>query len=228
MTEDEEIEVGLIMNNEKNAPEVVKRYIRKYREMFGPGAKRNIIRSNRWFMRRVSRDVRLSRAIVFQQFKEGFRKRVEKDPGIIGRLILFKYDAKLKDELPVWDSFPLVFFFNTFIGDGKYGEKGVQYIMGLNLHYLPPALRLVLFTNLIKFNTDTALREKAKLKLSWKVLKAFSANKLAKHAVKMYRADHIRSELIEINPRYWEIVIFLQIQKWEKGSNNLAWKGSKK
>lgn len=225
---DQEIEQGLILDNEKNAPEVVRRYISKYREFYGPAARRNIARSNRWFMRRVSRDLRLSRANVFQQFKQDFRKRPAHDKGLIGRMILFKYDAKWKDQLPVWDSFPLVFFFGSFVGDGQYGENGVLYLQGINVHYLSPALRLKLFTDLLKFNTDTGLREKSKLKLSWQILKSFGSHELAAHCVKTYRADHIRSELVEISPKYWEVVLFMQIQKWEKGNNALAWSGTKK
>lgn len=222
---DDDIEAGLLTPNEKNAPEVIQRYIKKYREAIGPNAKRNITRSNRWFMKRVTKDVRLSRQRVFTQFKQSFDKKMPSDRGLIGRLFLFKYDAKHKDTLPVWDACPLVFFFGTFVGDGQYGENGVQYLQGINLHYLPPALRLNLFVNLIKANNDTALREKSRLKLSWQFLKAFSAHNLAKHAVKTYRVDHLNSELVEINPRFWEIVIFLQIQDWRKGSNTEAWKG---
>lgn len=225
---DEEIEQGLILDNEKNAPEVVRRYISKYREFYGPGARRNIARSNRWFMRRVSRDLRLSRSRVFQQFKQEFRKRPKHDKGLIGRMVLFRYDAKWKDQLPVWDSFPLVFFFGSFVGDGQYGENGILYLQGISLHYLQPALRLKLFTALLKFNTDTGLREKSKLKLSWDILKSFSQHNLAAHAVKTYRADHIRSEMIEVNPRFWEIVLFMNLQMWEKGNNALAWSGAKK
>lgn len=226
--EDDDIEQGLILDTEKNAPEIIKRYIKKYREMFGINAKRNIVRSNKWFARRVSRDLQISKDRVFQQFKEAFRKRTFKDVGIVGRMFLFKYDAKHKETLPVWDANPLVFFFGTFVGDGVYGENGVLFLQGINVHYLPPALRLILFTNLLKMNTDTGLREKSKLKLSWQILKSFQASEYAKHAVKTYRADHIRSQLIEINPRFWEIVLFLQIQSWQKGSNSLAWKGAGK
>lgn len=223
-TVEDDIESGLILDTERNAPEIIRRYIKKYREVYGPRAKRNIQRSNRWFMQRISKDNRISKDKAFKQFGEEFRKRKPKDKGLIGRMILFKYDPKHKETLPIYDMNPLVFFFNSFVGDGQYGEKGVQYLLGLNVHYLRPKERLWLFTNLIKFNNDTALREKSKLKLAWQLLKAFGASEEAQHAVKMYRADHIRSQLIEINPRFWEIVMFLQIQKFQKGGNKEAWK----
>ncbi len=219
------IDEGLILDKELSAPEIVKRYIVKYRQATGPNAKRNIAKSNKWFMKRISKDIRLSRNNAFEQFKSTSRKRTPKDKGIIGRMLLFKYDARHKDTLPVWDMFPMGFVFNSFVGGNGYGESGVQYFSMINLHYLPPALRLKLFTELLKFNNDTALREKSKLILSWRVLKAFSKSELAAHCVKTYRADHVRSELLEISPRFWEICIFLNIQRWAKGSNALAWKG---
>lgn len=228
MSLEDDIENGLILDNEKDSPEIIRRYIRKYRELFGPNAKRNIARSNKWFMRRVSKDIKLSRDKAFQQFKSDFRKRTHSDKGLVGRLFAFHYDAKHKDTLPVWDSFPLVFFFGTFVGDGVYGENGILYLQGLNMHYLPHALRLKLFTALIKYNNDTALREKSKLKISWDIIKAFSQSELAKHSVKTYRADHLKSQLIEISPRFWEIVMFMNLQQWKKGSNSVAWKGTKK
>jgi hypothetical protein len=225
---DDDIEQGLILDTEKDGPEIVRRYIKKYREYFGPNAKRNIARSNKWFMRRVSRDNKISKDRAFFQFMESFNKRGFKDRGLIGRMFLFKYEAKWGEVLPVWDRNPLVFFFGSFVGNGEYGENGVLYLQGIAVHYLPAALRLKLFTALLRFNNDTALREKSKLKLSWQILKGFSQSELAKHCVKTYRADHIQSRLIEINSRYWEIVLFLNLQNFAKGSNSLAWKGVKK
>lgn len=223
-TVQDDIDDGLILDRERNAPEIIRRYIRKYREIFGPKARRNIARSNRWFMERISKDNRLSKDKAFRQFGEAFKKKRAGDKSMIGRLYLFKYDPRHKETLPVWDGNPLVFFFNTFVGDGNYGEKGVQYLLGINVHYLRPRERLFLFTNIIKFNNDTALREKSRLRITWNTLKSFAAAPEAQHAVKMYRADHVRSQLIEINPRYWEVVMFMQIQSWGRGSNKAAWK----
>ena len=228
MAVEDDIESGLILDTEKDAPEIIRRYIKKYREFHGPNAKRNIVRSNKWFMRRVSKDTKISRDKAFMQFKSEFRKRTASDKGLVGRMFAFHYDAKHKDTLPVWDSFPLVMFFGVFVGDGVYGENGIVYAQGINFHYLPMPLRLKLFTTLIKYNNDTSLRDKAKLKITWQILKSFSQSDLAKHAVKTYRADHMKSQLIEISPKFWEIVLFMQLQKFEKGSNSLAWKGSKK
>src|SRR4051812_30598339 len=52
-------------------------------------------------------------------------------PEDIGTMIMYFYDAKLKDVLPYWDQFPLVFPIEIY-DDG---------FLGINLHYLPPMLR---------------------------------------------------------------------------------------
>ena len=49
----------------------------------------------------------------------------------IGNMYIFTYDAKHKDKLPIWDSYPLVFPIQ-FYKDG---------FLGINLHYLPPQQR---------------------------------------------------------------------------------------
>src|SRR5215475_9334221 len=56
-----------------------------------------------------------------------FPKQLSGTNTIIGRMILFQYDPKLKDKLPFWDEFPLGFPIDIY-------NNG--YLM-LNMHYLP-------------------------------------------------------------------------------------------
>ena len=49
-----------------------------------------------------------------------------------GRLSMFIYDPKTKDKLPYYDMFPLVLPLDVIPGG----------FIGVNFHYLPPALRL--------------------------------------------------------------------------------------
>src|SRR3989304_2326911 len=57
----------------------------------------------------------------------------------IGNLYLFFYDPKLKETLPYYDRFPLVLPF-------RYNPDGFH---GINLHYLPPLLRMKLLQSLL-------------------------------------------------------------------------------
>ena len=75
------------------------------------------------------------------------RNKIIKDRNIgqvklpkIGRLYLFQYDAKMKDILPYWDVWPLIFPFD-------YAPNGFY---GINLHYLAPKDRIKLMITLIK------------------------------------------------------------------------------
>lgn len=218
----------LLLPAEYDAPELVKRYIRKYRSNFGPEAKRNIHRSHVWFTERISKDANLTPNHMMLAFAQN-KRPVQGIRYIVGRMFYFKYDAKLKNELPYWDQYPLVFFFNFVKGDGvNYGEKGVTYLFGLNMHYLPPKLRLLVFEDLIKLRNERAYRSKTRLRLTWQALKRFANHKLYAHCVKVYRADHFRTQLFEIEPQYWEIVLPMRTARFQKASQATVWKDARR
>jgi hypothetical protein len=66
-----------------------------------------------------------------------------------GDMYLFMYDPKFKQQLPVYDKFPLVMPFRIVPG-GFYG---------LNLHYLPPLLRMRLLGKLLNLSNEKELSE---------------------------------------------------------------------
>ncbi|AFX93612.1 DNA end protector [Serratia phage phiMAM1] len=218
----------LLLDNEVNAPELVKRYIIKYRQNFGAEAKRNIHRSHVWFTDRISKDANLTPNHMMQAFKD-HKRPANKDRYLIGRMFYFKYDAKTKDELPYWDMYPLVFFFNARMGDGiEFGDRGVTYLWGLNLHYLPPKLRLLVFEDIIRLRNERAYRAKTRLRLTWKAISRFANHPLYQHCVKLYRADHMRTQLFEIEPQWWEIVIPMRTARFQKQSQASVWKDARR
>lgn len=215
----------LLLKREQDYPPIVRGYIDKYRQTKGINAKRNTQKSNKWFSDRITKDTNVRAEVVHRQLVKESKRTKPNDKGLIGRMFLYNYDPKWKAILPVYDKWPLVFFFNMKVGDGvNFGEKGVLYLWGLNLHYLPPRFRLMLFAELQRYKNDSTLREKTRLKLSWDIIKQFSSLRFAEHAVKVYRADHMRSELAEVHPDQWEIVIPMQIADWRKGGKGEAWK----
>ncbi|AWY10183.1 DNA end protector [Vibrio phage VAP7] len=215
----------LLLQREQNYPPIVKRYISKYRETKGLNARRNTRESNKWFMSRITKDTHLRAEVVHRQILKESRRTKPSDKGLIGRMFLYNYDPRWKNILPVYDGWPLVFFFNMKLGDGvSFGEKGVMYLFGLNVHYLPPRFRLMLFAELQRLKNDSTLREKTRLRLTWDIIKQFASLKYAEHAVKVYRSDHIRTELAEVHPDQWEVVIPMQIAEWHKGGKHEAWK----
>ena len=111
----------------------------------------------------------------------------------IGNMYLFLYDPKNKETLPYYDAAPLVVAFRTTL-DGFYG---------LNLHYLPPMMRMRLFGNMIDASVDK-LDEGSKIMLKWSVLKNISRFPGSNVCVKKYLYSQVSSRLLKINPKIGE------------------------
>ena len=126
----------------------------------------------------------------------------------VGRMYLFKYDAKYKDILPYWDRYPLVFPFQPVEGgyiDGFYG---------INLHYLPPKQRIVLMTALIDTEGKIGnLDDNYYMKLSYEVIKKFNP---AKQCIKRYINSpiHRKTPFYKISGADWAYAAALPLQKF--------------
>jgi len=136
----------------------------------------------------------------------------------IGKMFLYFYDAKLKEELPYWDKFPLIICVDL-ADDGWYG---------LNLHYLPFPLRLKLFDGLLTLADDKRLDRMQKLRMSYGLVKGFSTFPEAKPCFKRYLASNVKSELLQIDPIDWETAIFLPVEMFQKQAKEKVWRDSKK
>uniref|UniRef100_A0AAU6W509 DNA end protector protein n=1 Tax=Pseudomonas phage Cygsa01 TaxID=3138529 RepID=A0AAU6W509_9VIRU len=203
----------------ENSPDLVRRYIRKFREANGINAQRHTRESTLWFQKRVSKDfnVRAQR----KQLMETQAYRHRGASGIeIGRMYLFHYDAIDEGgKLPYWDMFPVTFFFNK-----STSKAGKHLLHGLNLHYLPPRLRYILLLELMKLKTSKGYTPRTRLRLQYEAIKAASVTGLYEPCIKTYRVDHIRSEMTEINANDWEIVTFLNIDQWQKAGRDVVYK----
>ena len=137
-----------------------------------------------------------------------------------GTMVLYKYDPKLKETLPYYDTFPLgiIIDYNAD-GSGFYS---------LNLHYLPYVLRARLLQKLMDFASDKKLSDKAKLNMSWSMLKAASKYDLVKPCIKQYLFDHVRSPFRKIQPKDWATAILLPVENFKKSSMQNVWADSLK
>lgn len=199
--------------SEEKSPDVIKRLIRKYRQNYGVNAKRNINRSRKWFQTNASKSaVRTSE--LFRSSND-WKQRSRGSQVTIGKMYFFQYNAELKNELPYWDKFPLIFPFDFF------SKNGNKYMMGINLHYIPPAARLVVFNELIKLRDERRFRQSTKLRMTYEKLKGLAAHRLIKPCVKMYFLDtkHILSNLVEVPADDWEIALFLPVARFQGASN---------
>jgi len=127
----------------------------------------------------------------------------------VGKMFLYAYDPKGKVELPFYDKFPLVMPFSM-------NSTG---FIGINFHYLPPRLRVVLLDKLIAISGNKNTSDNAKLKLSWNLLKAASAHKLVAPTVHRYLYSHMRTQLAMIPQSEWHNTVTLPLARFAKKSN---------
>lgn len=161
--------------------------------------KRNSANSLDWFRKYVGRSFnRIGTAAMFRD------RSMWKEKFAFGKMYFFEYVAKHKDTLPVWDRYPLVFPFSAY-----KAKDGMTIVVGLNMHYLQPALRMVAFRALLKFRTEKRYRKNTKLDLEWAAIANMAESKYFKHAVHSYRLDHLRSTLVEVPSQSWELALFL-------------------
>lgn len=200
-------------NNTQTELDILKSIEQAYFKNNASSQKRNTQKSLKWFSTYVPRahnSVRTAR-----MFRD---KTLWQDRVIPGNMYFYQYDAKHKDTLPVWDMYPLVFFFDSYTS-----KEGKQILLGINMHYLKPSYRYAAMMNLLRLRNEKRYRANTKLQISWEVLKGMANSKYFEHAVKAYRVDHIRSKFIKIPATAWELTLFLPLARWQKGSKNKAW-----
>ena len=136
---------------------------------------------------------------------------------VIGQMYFFIYDAKLKDELPYWDRFPLVIPVN-------YYDNG---FLGLNLHYLPPMQRAILLDKLMDYK-KAYKTPRAFMKVSYALLKSAVKSSLFAPTVHRYLTWHVKTAFVKVESEYWERAARLPVQQFQKASSAQVWKDSAK
>jgi len=158
-----------------------------------------------WFRQTARRTRDVSRADLLAE-----RSQVRTGPKP-GSMYMFAYDAKTKDKLPYWDAFPVIFM----VGSAKTG------FYGINLHYLPPALRAAAMDELYEDVTDPTLSNRARIKVQ-----NIADSRFFKPCLKQYLPSQMRSNLILISPDTWDIALWLPTEQFQKASNQKVWADS--
>ena len=135
---------------------------------------------------------------------------------IPGKLYMFLYDPKTKDKLPYYDMFPLVFPF----------KKTPDGFIGLNMHYLPYQMRVMLLDKLMDFATNKKMSETTKLNYSWSMIDGVSRYRLAEPCVKRYLASHIKTSLKLIDANDWATAMLLPVEQFVGSSKQKVWQDS--
>ena len=104
--------------------------------------------------------------IIEQEVKHGVGKPIP----MIGKMYLFIYDPIGKNELSYYDTFPLIFVLD-------WNQKSV---LGLNLHYLPPATRAKFLDALLSYAMNTQLDTNTRLRISYDLVSSVAKLKAYK------------------------------------------------
>ena len=131
-----------------------------------------------------------------------------------GRLNMFFYDAKNKKTLPYYDTFPLVLPLENY-NDG---------FLGLNLHYLPIALRIRLLDRLTTYSTDDKFDEDTTLSVDYAKLKNI---KLIKPTIHKYLYGYTKSDFRRIDADEFTIAALLPVQRFKKATAKAVWQDSR-
>ena len=137
---------------------------------------------------------------------------------ILGKMYFYSYNPKWKDDLPWYDTFPLVFPIERY-PDG---------FLGLNFHYLAPKHRAILMDQLKAYANNKAYDETTKLKLTYNMLKGFTKIKRARPTVHRYLNSKVNSKYVLVNADEWEVALFLPVERFKKANKKKVWAHSAK
>jgi hypothetical protein len=170
---------------------------------------------------RIARDwfrdmaLSLTRVQPKDMFK-GTSKKLVRDINYdsIGSMYFYTYDPKTKEKLPYYDMYPMIFVLEIY-PDGW---------LGINLHYLPPYYRAKLMDAL--YSITMIQGEKQQLAASYDLLKAAKRFKYFRPCLKRYLAGHVKSKILYIEPKEWDMALMLPLQKFVKKDAESVWADS--
>ena len=132
---------------------------------------------------------------------------------VLGKMYFYSYDPKWKNDLPWYDTFPLVFPIEKY-------ENG---FLGLNFHYLAQKHRAILMDQLKMFANNKKYDETTKLKLTYDMLKGFTKIKRARPTVHRYLSSKVKSQYVLVNADEWEVALFLPVERFRKANKKKVW-----
>ena len=188
-------------------------FARYEREAFRAGIQPRTKESREWFRNKLKTVRRVDRNKLMKE-----AELVKTDQSIAGHMYMVSYDPKTKDTLPYYDKFPLV----IVVGPAKGG------FYGINLHYLPPALRAKFLDGLLDITNNKRYDETTKFRLSYKFLKSSSKMKYFAPCFKHYLTEHVRGQFAKVLAPEYEIAVFLPTADWAKSSSGKIYGDSRR
>ena len=182
-------------------------------EAFRAGIQPRTRESRAWFRRKVQNMRNINRRELMRE--DPIQSRAK---SVSGSMYMFFYDAKHRQTLPYWDSFPLI------IAVGP-AEKGFY---GMNLHYLPIPLRAKFLDALMDITNNSKYDETTKFEVSYEYLNRAAKFKYFKPCFKHYLTTQGEGKLAYVPPPEWEIATFLPVAQWNKSSAGQVYKDSRR
>lgn len=152
------------------------------------------------------------------------RRKLLKDPALeprnrarMGSMYMYFYNPKHESTLPYYDLFPLTIMVQPVPGG----------FHGLNVHYLPPALRARLFDSLINLTNNKRYDESTRFKLTYDMLKSASKMRFFKPCYKHYLYSQIEGRVAMVESPAWEMALFLPTEQFRKSTKTAVWKDSR-
>jgi len=152
------------------------------------------------------------------------RRKLLKDPALeprnrarVGSMYMYFYNPKHEATLPYYDLFPLTIMVQPVPGG----------FHGLNLHYLPPALRARLFDSLVDLTNNKKYDESTRFKLTYDLLKSASKMRFFKPCYKHYLYSQIEGRVAMVEATAWEMALFLPTEQFRKSTKTAVWKDSR-
>ena len=197
-------------------PEMIQSFIDRFQKASGSGVlmQRHTRESLDWFRKIVSKNMMYNRRRLIKGNADYRIRKGRENKTLIGRQYYFEYEAvEAGDrELGVYDRFPMIFVFNTSVSN-----DGAKLIHAINMHYLVPRERAIIYLKLMKLRNKKGWSNATKLRASWNLFKSVADHHLLKRAVHTYRVDRVvGSRMVEIHASDWEIATFLRLEDWRK------------
>jgi len=182
-------------------------------EVARQGIGRRTEESRQWFMNKA-RDLRSinRRQLLRDPLLE------ERTRPLVGRMYMYFYDPKGKDELPYYDRFPLT----LMVGPAQGG------FYGLNLHYIHPMTRATLLDKLMDVATNKRYNDRTRLKINYDILSAAKEYREFKPCFKHYLTKHLKSKVALVPASEWDIAIFLPTEQFKGANKRSVWNESKR
>lgn len=136
----------------------------------------------------------------------------------IGKFYMFSYLAKHRNTLPYYDRFPLIIVLSI--------NPKEEYMIGLNMHYLPLKIRATLFKSILTFLNNKKWDDTTKFKISWQLLQTLSTSPITHAAVKRYNFSQLRSKFIIVEEEEWDIVLMLPTHQFKGATVADVWRDS--